>query len=574
MLHIRIPLSCCFSSVLVLTWSCGGDASGPSNQQGGDASVSTVEVTPVIDTISTVTALGVLVQFQAVAKNASGAAIAGKTFSWSSSDANAASVTATGLATTIGNGAARITATTDGVSGFFDLTVNQMVDRVEPMSPVSALMPGETTQLTVTVTDWNGSAVPNRTVTWVSEDPALATVNSGGLVTALRAGSPTITATADARNGSISIDVVVQYASISAGEVVGCGVTATADAYCWGENREGELGTGVTDDAAHPLPEAVVGGLALASVGAASASPGPYHTCGLTTGGDGYCWGDNSRGALGDGSLTLQAAPVLVAGGLTFQSITTGGLHSCGVTTGGDAYCWGANDRGEIGNGTTTDQPQPALVSGGHSFASVSAGTFFTCGVTTTGDAYCWGRNSFGQLGNGSSDENSHSVPGLVLGGHTFATVSTGVSHACGVTAAGDAYCWGSNAGGALGNPTAPGCQGSSPCTTPVLVAGGLTFASISAGRHTCGIISSDVAYCWGLNQNGEIGDGSTTSRATPTAVAGGLTFTAVSAGGFHTCGMATDGIAYCWGANSSGQLGSDTLGSNRTTPTRVRWQR
>ncbi len=557
MLGIRLRLSYRFCSVLALTWSCSGDSTQPD----GDASVSTVEVTLVPDTISTVTALGVQVQLEAIARNASGAAIAGKTFSWSSSDANVASVSATGFATTRGNGTARITAITDGVSGFFDLTVNQMVDRVEPMSPVSALMPGETTQLMVTVTDWNGSAVPNRTVTWASEDPALATVNSDGLVTALRAGSPTITATVDARSGSISIDVVVQYASISAGEVVGCGVTTTADAYCWGENREGELGTGVTDDSQHPLPEAVVGGLALASVSAASASPGPYHTCGLTTAGAAYCWGDNSRGELGDGSITLQAAPVPVAGGLTFQSITTGGLHSCGVTATADAYCWGANDNGEIGNGTTTDQPQPALVSGGHSFASVSAGTFFTCGVTTVGDAYCWGRNSFGQLGNGSSDENPHSVPGLVLGAHTFATVSTGVDHACGVTAAGDAYCWGSNAGGALGNPTAPECQGSA-CPTPVLVSGGLTFASISVGRHTCGLTTSDLAYCWGSNQFGEIGDGSTTGRTTPTAVAGGLTFTAVSAGGVHTCGMATDGIAYCWGGKGS-----------RTTPTRVTWQ-
>ncbi len=297
-----------------------------------------------------------------------------------------------------------------------------------------------------------------------------------------------------------------------------------------------------------------------------SVSAGGFHTCGVTTGGAAYCWGDNSRASqLGDGNLdSYDSVPVLVSGGLTFTSLSAGYQHTCGVTTGGAAYCWGDNSLGQLGNGMgSAPASRPVLVSGGLMFASVSAGADHTCGVTTSGVAYCWGYNYYGALGTGSTAlGRSDSVPVAVSGGLTFALVSAGSQHTCGITLAGAAYCWGYNNQCSVGNGT---CSVSGD-STPRPVSGGLTFATLRAsGFHTCGLTTSGAAYCWGWNADGQLGDGSTTNRAVPVPIAGALAFASVSAGGEQTCGVTTGGAAYCWGSNRFGQLGNGVTTSSLT---------
>lgn len=285
------------------------------------------------------------------------------------------------------------------------------------------------------------------------------------------------------------------FAAVSAGHIYACGLTSGGAAYCWSFYTRG-------------IPEAVAGGLAFSSV-----SVGDPGACGLAAGGVAYCW----NGPFG-------TAPVALPGGLTFAALSNGGA-SCGVTVSGAAYCWGSNYRGRLGNGDTLSHASPVAVVGGLTFATVSVGAIHACGVTTSGAAYCWGDNHFGQLGNGASDQLPHTAPVEVAGGLAFLTVSVGSSHSCGVTMSGAAYCWGWNDLGQLGigTPLGIGDHDELPHPTPVSVAGGLTFATVSAGAsHTCGLNTGGIAYCWGFNGNGQVGIRTTGNLvSTPARVAG-----------------------------------------------------
>jgi alpha-tubulin suppressor-like RCC1 family protein len=140
------------------------------------------------------------------------------------------------------------------------------------------------------------------------------------------------------------------------------------------------------------------------------------HTCGLTGTGAAYCWGENTFGALGNGSMTDSPAPVAVSGGLAFAQLIAGGFigHTCGRTATNAAHCWGENERGQVGDGSTADRLEPSAVVGGLSFTSLDAGFRHTCGRATTGAVYCWGSGGAGQLGNNSTSQSA--VPVKVLG--------------------------------------------------------------------------------------------------------------------------------------------------------------
>ena len=318
-----------------------------------------------------------------------------------------------------------------------------------------------------------------------------------------------------------------------------------------------------------------------AAVSFASVAIGGWHGCGLTFAGAADCWGSNGSGEIGNGNSTDASAPAAVTGAHVFRMVTAGFSHSCGLV-GGAAYCWGANADGQLGTGAITG-PQtcnslvpasdcstsPVAVTGGFTFQVVSAGGEHTCAVTTTGLAYCWGLNTYGQLGDGSASGpqtcgtagDCSGSPVAVAGGFSFAGVSAGAYHTCGLTTAGVAYCWGRNREGELGNGDTVDSR------TPVPVSGGLTFAALSAGGyHTCGLTPVGQVYCWGYNAYGELGKGDTTTATAPVQAAGGITFAAVGAGYYHTCALSTSSTAYCWGDNANGQLG-DGSGLSSTSP-------
>jgi alpha-tubulin suppressor-like RCC1 family protein len=246
-----------------------------------------------------------------------------------------------------------------------------------------------------------------------------------------------------------------------------------------------------------------------------------------------------------------------------FSQISVGSYHACGITVQRAVFCWGAGGGvGRIGlRDSALIATGPVAVQGVPLLTSISAGWEHTCGVTAAGIAYCWGSNKVGALGIGSIDGVSHG-PAVVAGGMTFASIDAGPSNTCGVITSGAAYCWGYNWGGANGH----GNQGTLD-PAPVPVTGGLSFLSVSTGlNHTCGVASDSTAYCWGEVGVGQLGvyplptscvhPNGEAYCPTPTAVTAGSHFKSVEAGQEFACGLTGAGTPYCWGANQSGQLG------------------
>lgn len=315
---------------------------------------------------------------------------------------------------------------------------------------------------------------------------------------------------------------------------------------------------------------AISAALSFRQVSTGGGPAGGDHSCGVTTDDRAYCWADNEYGALGNGTNSgpedcngwpCSIRPVVVLGGLRFDHVSAGGNHTCGVTTDERVFCWGRNAEGQLGDGTATTSLTPVAVAGGRGFRQVRAGNGYTCAITPFDVAYCWGYNASGQLGDGTTTKRLTPVP--VAGGHRWRQLSGGAGHTCGVTTDDRPYCWGNNFDGQLGDGT------TTRRLKPVVVSGGLLFRQIDAGfHHTCAVrTTDDRPYCWGLNQDGALGDGTTTRRLIPVAVLGTPPFDHVNAGGNHTCGVTLAGRGFCWGVNLAGQLGDGTT-TRRLKPT------
>jgi alpha-tubulin suppressor-like RCC1 family protein len=311
---------------------------------------------------------------------------------------------------------------------------------------------------------------------------------------------------------------------ISPGENHTCALDSTGAAYCWGDNFYGQLGDGSPFDTRVPVKVDTAGVLAGKTLTEISANEDD--ACALDSTGAAYCWGYGDDGELGDGSTTNSDVPVKVdtsgVPGQTLTEISVGTFSTCALDSAGAAYCWGSNLEGDLGDGGTADSDVPAAVDtlgalAGKTLTQISVGDLEACALDSAGAAYCWGYAYQGQLGDGSRFNTRTPVPvdtTGVLAGKTLAQISVGTELTCALDNAGAAYCWGDNSNGELGDGSiSTGPFGS---TVPVSVdtsgaLAGKTLTQISAGAgYACALDSAGAYYCWGANDIGEFGDGST----------------------------------------------------------------
>ncbi|WP_026189351.1 RCC1 domain-containing protein [Salinispora mooreana] len=349
------------------------------------------------------------------------------------------------------------------------------------------------------------------------------------------------------------------------------GLAAAPDAsdtiLAWGDNNDGELGDGTTTDSSTPVEVSLPAGTTVTAVAA-----GHDHSLAVTSAGTALAWGDNRFGQLGDETTTDSITPVEVSlpAGATVTAIAAGDDHSFAVTSAGTALAWGDNDRGELGDGTTTRRSTPVPVSlpAGTTVTAIAGGIAHGLALTSAGTVLAWGLNSDGQLGDGTTADSSTPVEVSLPAGATVTAIAAGSLHSLAVTSAGAVLAWGLNSDGQLGDGT------TADSSTPVEVSlpAGATVTAIGGGRdHSLAVTSAGAVLAWGDNGRGQLGDGTTADSSTPVEVSlpAGTTVTAIAAGSLHSLAVTPGGTALGWGSNSDGRLGDGTT-ADSSTPVEV----
>lgn len=525
--------------------------------------------------------VGDTVRLRAVALDRDGVVVAGTSITWRSSATGVATVDAAGLVRAVSLGSTTITATGAGVSGNATVQVRTLVKTVSVTSPVTQALVSDTVRLSAKAVGQADQALTGRRFTWQSSNPSVASVDSTGRVILLAAGTAQVTATSGFVTGSTSIQVLPRaIASLDVGSDFTCGVANLGRGYCWGGEGGPDRRLSVPADSTcfDVVNPGVSDGCALSplrfgiGVTLTSVSAGGTSACGIGSDTHVYCWGDDKQGQLGDGQSGTSFAGLVRAtvNNVRFKSVTVGGNHACAISTTDVAYCWGADASGQLGDARRINSTTPIPLAVGFEsskWSRLSAGESHTCGISTGGSAYCWGENASGQLGNGAPGPDAD-TPTSAAGGLTFAEISAGGRHACGIATGGDLYCWGANDSLQLGASTAPLLVSG----TPLLVSGISNVIQVSAGaNHTCAVVQGGQAYCWGSASWGQVGNGTTSGIVTsPAQVSGAQQFRSISAGLRHTCGIDTSNISWCWGSNVFGALGNELQAAVRATPQRV----
>jgi alpha-tubulin suppressor-like RCC1 family protein len=365
---------------------------------------------------------------------------------------------------------------------------------------------------------------------------------------------------------------------VDAGNWSTCALLATGVVKCWGHAGAGELGTGSTVDTTAPGTTAATQVQLAAGELARTLDMGLWHACVIIQNGQMRCWGGNQSGQLGNGATTNALTPVspLLSGNpiTKVRAISAGGDYvntttfygtTCAVQSSGNAYCWGQNGNGQLGNGNNTQQ-LTAVYANDNFVQGVSVGHQHSCFLKDKGTVQCTGNDSDGRLGNGANVDASTPVAVVNLFSKEGSTQVTGqYNSGCSRMSNGHVYCWGQNNSGQLGNGTTMSTDVGYPLTA-VSVGGSALFDILNVSMmydHACAVRSNGNVVCWGYDANGELGDGGTASENQAVATLAVTDAVQVTTGVNHSCALIVDGTVKCWGYNGYGQLGNGTTTSS-----------
>lgn len=335
------------------------------------------------------------------------------------------------------------------------------------------------------------------------------------------------------RPGQVRVQV-----SVGAGH--SCALVANGKLYCWGDNRHGQLGDG--SQRSRQAAGVVEGPDAIVAV-----STGNAHSCAIDKRAQLWCWGDNRFGQLGLGPASLRKNTVTRptrVGGISgkVRSVVAGERHTCAVTRDNELFCWGDNHRSQLGQPAPTIFPQPAQVQGVGRVKQVTLGRAHTCVLRSDQVVLCWGDNQQGQLG--TKLPSSRYRPARLAGMGKASVLGSGGDRSCAASRAG-VFCWGRGTGAAQGH-----------VVQRVSTVGDVQQLSVGAST-SCLVDRQGRPFCWGRNDEGQLGDGSTRDSMQPRPLAGLRKAIALSVGPRHSCAVGAQGKVFCWGSDGFAALGS-----------------
>lgn len=339
--------------------------------------------------------------------------------------------------------------------------------------------------------------------------------------------------------------------AISAGSAHTCALRRNGTAACWGNNSAGQLGTGDKLQANSPSTVVAAGDETFETIleNVSAIASGGNHSCAIV-GGAVQCWGNGSSGQLGDDQMAESLVPVPVVGiSGSAASLALGNNHSCVLTAEGAVYCWGRNSEGQVGDGTLDPTAATARkIVSTVVLTSLSAGDNHTCAHSAEGASLCWGANDTAQVGQGTLVDLVAPVEVMT----DSRLVAAGGGHSCGVDSSGSMLCWGSDRRGQLGRAALLSSTQPIQVATPT----GTADAIAAAGSHACAIKDGAV-HCWGANDQGQLGDGTTVATAAPIPPLADssplVAASRLSVSSSGSCAVLDDGTAQCWGSQSLG---------------------